>query len=189
MRRQIVPQPIHGVKSILAIDPGLRVLGYAELLDGLIVEATCVKNPSPERDAVAWRDMARLVRAQWERNNGDTEPDLLILERMVLRKFGKARPDDIFQLVGVTGAVAAVFDCPHIIMKTPAEWNRGVNKQVNNRRIQARAANDDKERALEGVDSVVEMFENIPASIRHNAIDAAGLAYFAWDLWGDTDVA
>lgn len=162
--------PIIDARSILAIDCGLRVCGYAEARYDQIHRAGIVRNSEKiERGPMAWRAMAREVMNIW--GWGNVNPDLLIIETQQVYK-STPNPDDLLELMGVAGAIAAMFECPHIIGVKPRVWKGSVPKDVHHKRLVKRLGD------------VNLGLEEIPKGLVHNAWDGIGLAYYAIDKYG-----
>lgn len=149
-------------RNILAIDPGLRVLGAALFIKGKLAQAHVIKNPcKTERGPKAWVAMANAVITEVGRQVDDC-----VVELMQLYAKGKAKPDDLMQLYGVAGAIVHASNASYYEGYLPKEWKSNVPKNIHNKRVLEK---------LEGRE-----LHCLPpdSSFLHNAIDAVGIGLF-----------
>ncbi len=148
---------------LLAIDPGLRDLGAAILVDGVITRAGLVRSPNKsDRNANAWNAMAEATVA-WV---GPVGVSTLIIEypQAYQARFQKGDQNDLIQLACVVGAVCGRVEAYQYHSVLPRDWKGTCAKSVFTERI--RGWMSDKEHAA---------VEECPASLRHNIYDACGL--------------
>ena len=164
--------------TIVSIDPGLRNLGIAVHVDGVLYRAALIRNPEKKaRDGAAWCAMANETHAWLYKYPSSSPlygldpPSVLIAEIPQIYRFGKSKgdPDDLIQLAGVVGAVASVVGAKEFVAYRPREWKGTVSGDVFTAR--AEAALTEKERAC---------IEPCPASLRHNLIDALKIGEYFW---------
>jgi len=147
---------------ILAIDPGVRVLGWAVVDQGDGVLLSCgiamCKRPA---------DLAMLV-AQIPSVSTDLG-DVVICEKMTIRKNDtRCVPSVLLDVQLVGAALSALRASPHTPeFVTPMEWKGAVPKEIHQARILDNLS--DTERALIDISSPRQ-------SIKHNIIDAVGIA-------------
>jgi hypothetical protein len=149
---------------LLCIDPGLRGCGCAMFADGALVRATYV--PSPEQSArgpAAWLAMAMAV-VDW--HGHPTNPSELLLEVMRIYPRSdqqKGDPNDLLELNGVQGAIAAFFVADRTVGYFPHDWKGSIPKGKLAKRI--RIALTENER-----NNIISV-----GAKDHNTIDAIGI--------------
>ncbi len=151
------------MKTLLAIDPGLRACGCALFVNGLLCRAALVKNPEKKlRGPQAHVPMAIAVR-EWV---GYTPLDLVLEYPRVYPNHSNKRsedPNDLLELAGVDGAIAALLGPARHYF--PSDWKGQVPANACARQIL---------RKLELKESNV--IENLgPFLVNLNARDAKGL--------------
>lgn len=154
----------------LAVDPGIRHCGVAAIDDAYgegparIVACALLKNP--ETEGAGPRECAFMARQvlSWNPGIGAGEA---VLEWPQVYTHGSIDRNDLLPLAGVQAAIAAGLRMCEIVAPLPAKWKGQVKKEVMLRRIESRM--HPEERAL--VDAL-----KLPKSLRHNVIDACGLA-------------
>lgn len=175
---------------VLAVDPGLRVLGAALFDDGALVKVDLVTTPPDRvRDAGAWVRMGLELTQRF----GFDLIERVVVEMMVVRAGRRdVDPDDLLQLVGVAGVILGLYalSAEGAVIR-PEDWKGGVKKRVHHQRIAA--ALGAQERAL--VDGwmsarATPMFDNLddyiaaarrcrgndyPNDPVHNLLDAVGI--------------
>lgn len=165
---------------LLAIDPGLRHCGYSLFTDGELFEAGLIKNPSKARGPEAWVEMAQAVTQQLIWKHTITH---LVLEGQQIyqasRLAGKMGADanDLLELSGVCGALAASFDMAELRRVMPAEWKGTTDKTICQLRVSKRLS-DSEAMAISwpgkaGKDS----------SLAHNVYDAIAIGLWAVGRW------
>jgi hypothetical protein len=151
---------------IVAIDPGIRNLGIAEIQDGQLVRAALIRNPVKSgNDLAAVRAISRAAR-DWL--GGKLFLTHLAIE--VPRVYGaghqKGDQSDLIALATVCGAVAesCSMSSTQVIRYFPQDWKGQVDADVMTARILSRLSLAET-RAI----------EKCPASLLHNVIDAIGI--------------
>jgi hypothetical protein len=149
---------------IVAIDPGLRVLGVAVFVDGSLTDVSLVRGLKSGRGPGAWRALAKAV-----------EPilrtaDLLVIERPQIYQGRKqiGDPDDLMELMGVVGAIVGLSSTIDVVTYRPKEWKSNVPKDVHQARLYAALSPEDQRL----VDAIK------PESLKHNALDAVGIGCY-----------
>lgn len=155
-------------RCILAVDPGTTATGVALLRDGrpAMLRVVHVRGPRVEDRIKA---MCLRVRAALQGLLDTEQPDTLVVEWQALRP-NDPRPNDIFNLGIVLGAVMSVETSPFVRIETPlpVSWKGSVKGDVTIQRIQKHFGTIE-----DGV-----WGETLP-SLQHNAWDALGLAIWA----------
>lgn len=150
---------------VVGVDPGLRGCGVAILVQGVVVAAKYVKSPNREgRGPQAWLDMANavsaFVHAKLAHNKG---PLALVQEVMKVYPKQKGDADDLLELNGVNGAIAALIPASTYQAYYARDWKGQVPKEIHNARVEAK---------LQSQEAAV--IESTP-SLRHNVLDAIGI--------------
>jgi Holliday junction resolvasome RuvABC endonuclease subunit len=151
---------------LIAIDPGLRGCGVAafetEGCQPFLIKACYITSPEKTLTGpVAWAAMAgEVVRTG--------RPDILVLEQpRIYPGVRREDPNDLIQLAGVLGAIAAHWESvPTIVAYYPAAWKGQVPKKVMTNRILKHLATGELSRLV-----------SVGAK-DHNTIDAIGLGLF-----------
>lgn len=175
------------MRGVLSIDPGLRGCGCA-LWDGLgsLIRAAYVKNTELKmRGPQAHVRMAVAV-AGWARKatfDGWRTDDQLVLEfpRVYPNHSNKRSndPNDLLELAGVNGAIAAWLAATDARFFFPAEWKGQVPEIPCARQVLKAIGND--RQYIEGVEAFVlhmiarEAANKPLTNLTHNAIDAVGI--------------
>ncbi len=160
---------------LLAIDPSVRCVGCALFEDERLVRAWFVKPVviRAEEPAARWRRIAYIVREQANTSFVRT----LVSERPQIyqREAGKTKgdPNELLGMVGVIGALAAIYwDCK-VVTYVPHEWKGQVDKATMCRRILEKLTPDEK--------------REVPLK-SHDAIDAVGVGLHHLGRLGRTRV-
>lgn len=160
----------------LAVDPGLTCTGWSRwaLRRGSAPYLLCAGYVPPvkARGPAGWLEVASFL---LERVAG-WGVDILVVETMQLYARGKGGPgvaDDLLELQGIAGAVAATFRNADVYGVLPAEWKGQVPKAVTLARVEALLERHGGDWG--GVDW--------PApSLRHNVADAVGIGAHAFGV-------
>lgn len=150
----------------VGIDPGVRCTGIAWIdVDGAVVGARIRADVARVDDDVlqpfAWDAMGEAVQRS-HLFDTPAQIDHLVLEIPQVYARGPGDDNDLISGGGVLGAVMARLRFLNVVGYRPHDWKRSTPKDVMTRRLRTRFA---------GVD-----LTRIPASLRHNALDAVGLA-------------
>lgn len=176
---------------MLAIDPGLRVLGATvATMRGQVVDAWLPRSeakahvvkgeriPAPD-GPLAWRGMVGAVLSDLRERGHLERIGLLVLEwpevyRAGVQKFSAkgnrsmTNPNDLLELAAVEGVLVGALPAMERYERfTPRQWKKSYRKERYQEAIMA--ALSPEERAL---------VERTPESLRHNVIESAGLARF-----------
>lgn len=119
---------------LLTVDPGLKACGAALWRDSELVWARAVRASVVGRGPALWADMASNVVSTLPQVSGR-----LVVETMKVYTTGKADPDDLLELQGVSGAVvgyATSFGWRAEGVKA-REWNGTVPSDIRRARTKA----------------------------------------------------
>lgn len=153
---------------VIGIDPGLRGCGVAVLENKVLKHAAYVKNEnSLERGPSAWVDMASAVHA-YVYDLGALKGTSTTLVQEIMRVYPRQKgdPADLLELNGVNGAIAAMLPCDKYVAYFARDWKGQVPKPIHNARVESQLTAEEKQK-----------IRTLP-SLRHNAIDAIGIALF-----------
>lgn len=150
-------------KTILALDPGTSATGIAVLegdkilsLGVLQVKGSKAEHRLPEMcrqvyEAItSWEGMIDVTAVEWQ----------------AIRP-GDKRPNDILHLAIVIGAALAAVSTDVLLTPVPSEWKGSVPESIFTKRVEAKFP------------EAAKLLEDVPAPLRHNALDALGLASWA----------
>lgn len=173
---------------LVSIDPGLRKVGWAlfELEGERLVTAGLARAPGRDRDARAWLKMAdathealapwceAITKIAYEMPQIYTERDNKRLRQVTKAPLVNAHnPDNLFQLVGVLGAVLLPFGHCNLTGYRPRQWKpAGTPKEVTQHQI-GRTLAADELIALE------RSLDVVPSSMHHDVLDAVSLGLVA----------
>jgi len=131
---------VAGTVTLVAFDPALRTTGVAIWKDGMLVDAFHVTPRIPGRGPTAWGAVAEHVWARLELAALDV--DVIVLEGQVVYPRSKADPNDILQVTGVAGGLAALARQAGatVVHYDPAAWKGQAPKEVIAARSRARLA-------------------------------------------------
>lgn len=141
---------------LVAIDPGVKNLAWAEYHGGRLSECGLSRAESAELHAAALVNMAG--------------PDVLVLEQMVPRDIPNAA--DLIAVSHTGAYVAGVLRPRELRYPTAQQWKGSVPKRIHHARIAQILS--PAERAV-----VAWVAVRVPSSLLHNVWDAVGLG-----LWG-----
>jgi hypothetical protein len=149
--------------QLVAIDPGLRVMGWAVFNHhGALHAARLLRNPdNTGRGPATWARMAAQI--------PDDGTDLAIEYPQIYRG-GKADPSDLIELAGVVGACTVARDWAGIRGFLPRAWKGQIPKDVHQKRILA---------TLTPAEIEIVRALDCPASLAHNVLDAIGIGLHA----------
>lgn len=167
MKPKPPPPPPPEPKTLVCFDPGIRVAGLAIFVDKKLTWAGIVRNSEQtERGPYAWIRMADAVNEQLQ----DISADRIVVEvpQVYRQSSWKGDPADLIELAGVNGAVVASVMAGSHRGYLPREWKKQVRKDVMLRRIMSRLSPEEQ----------AAFDDSVPESLKHNAIDAAGLGLF-----------
>jgi len=171
---------------ILAVDPGLRHCGCAvfssstyELRAAALVKNTNLKDRGPK----AHLQMASAV-GDWARANSYFSGAHLILEypRIYVDQQRRAAndPNDLLELAGVDGAIAAWFLPALLTMYFPSDWKGQTPANPTARQVMKRLTPDERLRvneykAFEAALAKAEAKDRDVSHTTHNTLDAVGI--------------
>ena len=121
---------------LVAFDPALRTTGVGVFVDGVLVDAYAVRVAGKGRGPSVWGEVSATVWASLPPG----PVDRVVIEAQVVYPHAKADPNDILQVAGVAGGLAALArragaDVVHV---DPAAWKGQVPKEVMAARAKAR---------------------------------------------------
>jgi hypothetical protein len=163
--------------TLLAIDPGKKGLGWSAWNFGELLAAGIARSP---RGLHHLGEQAIALAAQVP-----SGADEAVVERMVQypsrgRRDSVQRQDalanDLLDLQAIGGIVAARCVTGGIYFATPHEWKGELPKEVVILRVR-NLLSEGEAKTLEGA------LEDIPASLRHNALEAVGLGLWRLKRW------
>lgn len=159
-------------ETLIAVDPGLRLLGVSRFRHGRLVDAWLLEPKHNTRDGSAWAAMGAIYRTQVIAGLVDDGLPVVVFEKPQVYKNREGNPDDLLQLVGVLGACAAqlpraVYYCP-----TPRQWKGQAPKKV----WEARARRELDEDELR---EVALALGDVAPDLHHNVWDAVCLGLWA----------
>ncbi len=145
---------------LVAIDPGIKPLGYAVLWEGTLVRAGVSRTKAHwlHRAAVEHGDFLVRTLGLWDMP--------VVCERMVHRRARGVPPQDLMDVNLIAGAVASrVAHSQPYVFVTPKEWKGSTPREVEQARTRA-ALSPSELAILEAVK---------PKSLAHNAWSAVGI--------------
>lgn len=151
---------------LVGIDPGKVACGWALFRSGVLEGAGIVRGENVEVSAIGV-----LAAGVALRSAGCLRPDVVIIEKMVVYPGMRQKGDqnDLITLSIIGGAAAAALRGLETIFVEPREWKGQVPKAIMSKRILAELSADERTK-----------IEKMPASLKHNALDAVGLGM--WNL-------
>jgi hypothetical protein len=151
---------------LVGIDPGKKATGWALFRSGVLEGAGIVRGENVEVSAIGV-----LAAGVALRSAGCLRPDVVIIEKMVVYPGMRQKGDqnDLITLSIIGGAAAAALRGLETIFVEPREWKGQVPKAIMSKRILAELSADERTK-----------IEKMPASLKHNALDAVGLGM--WNL-------
>ncbi len=149
--------------DLISVDLGLRDIALAYFVSKKLCRTWYISNPENKlRGPKAWVALCKAI---------DKEVPLkylaeyeLVFETMDVYAHGKARSSDLLELVGLEGCISGFFDPFNIVHYLPKQWKGQVPKSIHNKRVLAELTKEEQAKVL-----------NLPASSRHNVIDAVGI--------------
>lgn len=147
---------------LLAIDPGIKTLGWAVFDEGWLTLAGVSRTKEKRIDAAAAEHLANLFFLP-----GET-PDHVVVERMThRRKTRSVPPQDLMDVNFVGGVVSAGWVSLGVYPRavTPAEWKGSVPREVEQKRTAA---------ALSATEKAL-LATVKPSHLAHNAWSAGGI--------------
>lgn len=152
---------------VMGIDPGAKSIAVAIMeADGTLVSAWYSKG-----------DSVNIVRRGSVMYDTFTTADLVVIEVPQIYQRSKGDPNDLIDVARMAGAMEYVArNRPdgrpaRIEAVRPFQWKGNLPKEVHHKRILAELSKDSLG-VLEG------SFKTIPKSLRHNVMDAVGLAMY-----------
>lgn len=161
--------------GILAIDPGVKATGWAIFERGQLKACGVARANKSLNQVESIREVVERVAIEWEEYMGFSyRPKLLVAERpQVYRQAQlKGDPNDLIPLAIIDGVIWERFKPEGVSFPLPREWKGQVPKSVMANRILESL----NKRELE---TVKELLERTPSSLRHNGYDAIGLGQWA----------
>lgn len=158
-------------EGLLAIDPGVRVAGYAIYKRKELLRCGLVEAPSKISQIEAIIHNCKQILWAWNEVYGiNSIPEFLVIERPQIyqQAFLKGDPNDLTWLAYMGGILTSQFNCEKPFLPLPREWKGQVDKEVMNNRILESLPKREKE-------YVIMTLQEIKSSLRHNVLDAVGL--------------
>jgi len=140
------------MQKILAIDPGVKISGWALFEEAELIEIGRTSTKATDR-----------ILAAVEQNEQLPVADNLIIEKPVVYPFERQKGDqnDLIDLAIVVGYFSSFYEFVRLV--TPRQWKGRTPKDISNRRI------------LEACPEAEKMLESIPQGQQNHAIDAIGI--------------
>ena len=165
---------------ILGIDPGLRAIGWALVEDNTGALRACglARGALSGRGPAAWGAVVdaavsdvRLYAAAHEATAASVR---VVSEFPQVYAAGKSKgdPADLLELAAVVGMLAAALKAPRFSVVLPRAWKGNVPKDIMARRILAGVTG-------ESLAAYNRDIARVPPYLRHNVIDAVGIAKWA----------
>ena len=122
----------------VVFDPALRTTGVAVFVDGVLVDAYAVRVAGRGRGPSVWGEVSATVWASLPQG----PVDLVAIEAQAVYPHAKADPNDLLQVAGVAGGLAALARQAGatVVHFDPAEWKGQVPKDVMAARAKAKLA-------------------------------------------------
>lgn len=154
------------MSTLVSFDPGLRVAGVAFFSDGKLRWATLARSDEPKvRGPMAWLAMGRAVSASLVDHPGPY--DKVVVEVPQVYPGAPIDPANLIELAGVNGAVIARLEATEHRGYLPRLWKGNKLKEKMLAHIEACLSVDE-----------AKCIDFLPASLRHNAIDAIGIGLY-----------
>lgn len=153
------------MKHLVCFDPALRTTGVAIFLDGVLRDAYAVSPNVPRRGPSAWGPVAAAI---WANGTYIVGPgDVAVIEGQVVYPHTKADPNDILQVSGVAGGLAAlaVFHGLDVVHYDPAAWKGQAPKKVIAERSRSRLSAEEISRVRKG--STLDTWDAIGLGLFH----------------------
>jgi len=149
------------IHKLMAIDPGTKATGWALFRLQRLVAAGLYRGKHAA-ETIGQIQAAPIY-----------DLDVLIVERPQVydRHRTKGDPNALIPLAMIGGAAAGVHGWAELRAPHPNEWKGAISKEIHHPRILAELRPEEL--------AVVEAMKGVPASLRHNVLDAIGLG-----LWG-----
>lgn len=150
--------------NVLAIDPGLRHIGWALYVDGSLEAAGLSTGvlDTQERGPGAW--LAAVADIQIP----DIRVDVLVSEYPQVYSVRNVNPDDLLMLASVVGAVCARWSKAEHVLYRPREWKGQRSKEATLHHAHRVLRIDEANR-------LGRFLAPIPENLRHNVHDAVGI--------------
>ena len=151
------------MKRLLAIDPGLRHLGWALYADAQLERAglACGLVDSRERGPIAWRAVVADIPT-------GLDPSCIVGEFPQVYSVRNTRPDDLLQLASVLGAVAQRWTGTPMVTLLPREWK-------GQRPKEATTYQANQTLSVVEAHTLSRELRAVPATLQHNVLDAVAL--------------
>jgi hypothetical protein len=172
----------------VAVDPGKHACGVALLTDSRVAWAGYVKNPDRDGEGLRkWRWMGRAVHGALSGVLGYKLPvfSWVTVERMQQYPGSPINPNNLMELAGVAGSIAAELPAQRYLSPLPRDW---IPERWKNRKRKA-----DKQTHAEVKDLLLpsELVNvHLPRSLglQHNVWDGVALGLWTVErLWGQAN--
>lgn len=162
------------MRTLLAVDPGIRGAGVAFFVDEVLVESAYVKSAVKTGNTAAeCRAMAEAIEAwasayAWAGLNEIALEWPRVYATRIREGKSKADPNDLLALCGVDAAIATMYPGAKVTCYAPSDWKGQLTKEACHARIRSR---------LSPAEIVVGIDAGAAAkSLAHNMWDAVGIA-------------
>lgn len=155
------------MSRLIAIDPGVRICGYAVFNNRNLSKAGTMRT----KYAVL-SDQARGLSGSARNVFSNLNLSYLVIELPVVydKKQQKGDPNDLIKLAFVAGAIMRSLCLDHfpiVLTPTPREWKGTIKKEIHHERIKAKCPEAEP------------LALKTPKTYRHNVYDAIGLGLWA----------
>jgi len=158
------------VKNLLAIDPGIKCLGWA-FFEGAELKRCGVSRTEHEVNLAVYVHLENLQKVL----NGVEVSVVVERPEVYLQRYWKGDPRDLISVAVVAGAAMTVGTSART--PQPKEWKGSVPKEISHRRILSKLSSLEKEIAAQPV--ALGKPATMPPSLAHNMWDAIGLGIWA----------
>ena len=136
---------------------------------------TLTIDPGVERCGQAFfSERGVLLSCSWLAKPLAHAPDFVVLEVPQVYPHGRGDPNDLIDVAVAGGIMVGMVASDHVRYVRPREWKVTVNPDVMCERILSKLSKD--ERRIYDHDTLL-----VPASKRHNVIDAIGIGLYVFD--------
>lgn len=165
------------IRTLLAIDPGVRGVGAAIFCDGQLYDCAYLTTTEDALELQA-RALSLRVVDFVTAHSGMRYPDVVVCERMVYERRGgrsgrASIPEDLLAVTHVGGVILGAFPAAMHALPTPRTWKGGsIPKEVHHPRMLGGLP-------YEALRVITIRAREVGVSKAHNMLDAVGIG-----LWG-----
>jgi len=151
--------------TLLCFDPALRTTGVALFVDGRLVDAYAARPKVAGRGPSAWGEAAAAIWSPLALHG----VDVVVLEGQVIYPHAVADPNDVLQVAGVAGGLAAIAASlgAKVVHYDPAAWKGQAPKEVIAARSKARLSEGELAAVRPGRASTLDTWDAIGLGLHH----------------------